>query len=117
MLPKGCPSGYDPVEVCRELAQRSIVLYTVGCEPNAKAYRDLYMALAHITGGQYVPLRMADLLSQVILGGAREELSLQLLQEDVDEEVEHMLEERHLDSQLDYEALASRVMLKLQETG
>lgn len=40
------------------------------------------MALAYITGGQYVPMINAQLLAQVIIGGVREEISLNRLMQD-----------------------------------
>lgn len=40
------------------------------------------MALAYITGGQYVPMVNAQLLSKVIIGGVREEISLDRLMQD-----------------------------------
>lgn len=61
----GCPDNLDPMEVIQTLAQMSVTLYMVGCEPSIRNYRDFFMALAHTTGGQYVPLRNAQLLSQV----------------------------------------------------
>ena len=49
------------------------------------------MSLAYITGGQYVPMINAKLLAQVIIGGVREEISLdrlmQAAQEDIDREM------------------------------
>ncbi|CAF1069481.1 unnamed protein product [Rotaria sordida] len=50
------------------------------------------MTLAYITGGQYVPMVNAQLLEQVIIGGVREEISLDRLmqgaQEDIDREMQ-----------------------------
>lgn len=40
------------------------------------------MALAYITGGQYVPMVNARLLAKVIVGGVREEISLNRLMQD-----------------------------------
>jgi hypothetical protein len=40
------------------------------------------MALAYITGGQYVPMVNAQLLAKVIIGGVREEISLNRLMQD-----------------------------------
>ncbi len=55
-------------------------------------YRDFFMTLAYITGGQYVPMVNAQLLAQVIIGGVREEISLDRLmqgaQEDIDREMQ-----------------------------
>lgn len=50
------------------------------------------MSLAYITGGQYVPMVNAKLLAKVIVGGVREEISLdrlmQAAQADIDREMQ-----------------------------
>lgn len=55
------------------------------------------MSLAYITGGQYVPLANANLLAQVIVGGVREEISLERLmssaREDIAREIQQAEEE------------------------
>lgn len=70
------------------MAQKSITLYCVGCEPAILDYKDFFAAIAYLTGGQYVPLRNAKLLSKVIVGGAIEEISLEKLMEEVQLEVD-----------------------------
>lgn len=45
------------------------------------------MSLAYITGGQYVPMVNAKLLAQVIIGGVREEISLERLMQDAQEDI------------------------------
>jgi len=82
-FPNGCPHGLDPIQVCRNLAQLGVTLYAVGCEPAISPYRDFFQGLAHITGGQYAPLSTARGLSDLIVGGAREEIALERLQADV----------------------------------
>jgi len=47
------------------MVEKGIVLYCVGCEPSILRYKDFFMGLAYITGGQYVPLSRAQGLSQV----------------------------------------------------
>ena len=64
-IPEGCPSNHDPVAICHEMAARGIILYCVGCEPSLTQYREFFMALSLITGGQYIRLQRARLLSQV----------------------------------------------------
>jgi len=76
-LTKGSPS--DLIEIVDAFAKKGLVLYCVGCEPAISGYPrtpSLLMALSQKTGGQYVPLSAAHFLSQVIVGGCREELSL-----------------------------------------
>jgi hypothetical protein len=45
------------------------------------------MSIAYITGGQYVPMVNAKLLAQVIIGGVREEISLERLMQDAQEDI------------------------------
>jgi len=84
----GCPCGLDPMVTAHELAEKEISVYTVGCEPSIREYREWFMAISHITAGQYVPLASAKLLAQVIIGGASEEISLANLLPEVMSEVE-----------------------------
>lgn len=87
-LPNGCPKGIDPLNVVKEMSKKGITLYCVGCEPAISRFKDFFSALAFITGGQYVPLRNAKLLSKVIVGGAVEEISLEKLMEEVQLDVD-----------------------------
>jgi hypothetical protein len=32
-FPNGCPLGFDPIRIVREMAEKKITLYTVGVEP------------------------------------------------------------------------------------
>ncbi|CAM4892575.1 unnamed protein product [Rotaria socialis] len=59
----GNPSGHDLIECAALLAERSITLYKVGCEPAVKPYRNIFMPLAFKTGGQYIPLTNTGNLS------------------------------------------------------
>ena len=52
------------MEIGRQLAAKSVTVYTVGCGVSGRT-RDFLMALSHMTGGQYVPLGNATLLSKV----------------------------------------------------
>lgn len=103
-FPDGDPTGVDPVKTVREMAEKQITLYCVGVEPSISKflfitpfdylfsfsivpYRDFFMSLAYITGGQYVPMVNAKLLAQVIIGGVREEISLERLMQDAQEDI------------------------------
>lgn len=83
----GDPSGHDPVECAALLAERGVTLYTIGCEPAITPYRDFFMAIAFKTGGQYIPLGSSAGLASVIVGSAKEEISLERLIAQVHEEV------------------------------
>lgn len=91
-FPDGCPDGIDPMVVAHQLAEKGITIYMAGCEPSISPYKDFFMAVAYITGGQYVPMRKAQVLSKVIIGGAQEELSLNQLMAEVDAEVQNRVQ-------------------------
>lgn len=71
------------MDIAHKLAEKAVTLYVAGCEPAIIPYKDFFAALAYATGGQYVPLKAASALTPVIIGGAREELSLQQWMEEV----------------------------------
>lgn len=75
------------MECVAALAEKGATLYTIGCEPAATPYRDFFMALAFKTGGQYIPLANCANLASVIVGSAKEEISLERLLAQVHEEV------------------------------
>lgn len=112
-MPNGCPKGIDPFKVVNELAQKSVTLYTVGCEPSLLPYKDFFAAMAFKTGGQYVPLRNAQLLAKVIVGGAVEEISLERLMADVEAEVQEQTQRGIMNEK----ALAEAVQAKLSSKG
>ena len=87
-MPNGCPLGHDPIQIAKKMAEYGITLYSVGCEPAINPYKDFFAAIAYITGGQYVPLRNAQLLAKVIVGSAQEEISLERLMEQVQVEID-----------------------------
>lgn len=45
------------------------------------------MTIAYITGGQYVPMINAQLLAQVIIGGVREEITLERLMQNAEADI------------------------------
>jgi len=53
------------MKTAKALAEKGVTIYVVGCEPSITPYRDWFTALAHLTGGQYVPLASARTLPQV----------------------------------------------------
>ncbi|XP_041375542.1 uncharacterized protein LOC121388317 [Gigantopelta aegis] len=113
-FPNGCPAGLDPLQIVRQLAQKGITLYVVGCEPSLVPYKEFFMGLAYATGGQYVPLAGARALTQIIIGGAQEELSLEQWMEEVNREV---LAEAGQDEHYDEDILASKVYEKMASKG
>jgi hydroxylamine reductase (hybrid-cluster protein) len=51
------------------------------------------MSLAYITGGQYVPMINAKLLAKVIIGGVREEISLESLMKDAQADIDREMQQ------------------------
>ncbi len=37
-FPNGCPAHHDPLAIARQLAERGVTMYTVGCEPALSAF-------------------------------------------------------------------------------
>lgn len=66
-----------------------------------------------MTGGQYVPLRNANLLAKVIIGSAAEEISLEKLLAEAEKEVKEMQELGINDE----EALASHIHTTMVSKG
>lgn len=116
-FPNGCPAGIDPLDVVRKMAQKGITLYSVGCEPAIKPYKEFFTAIAYTTGGQYIPLRNANLLSKVIVGGAVEEISLDKLLEEAQKEVEHQTSLGITDERLLTEAVEKSLKTKGVKTN
>lgn len=108
-----CPAGHDPVGTAFEMAKKGISLYSVGCGLSGNVM-DFFMAIAFLTGGQYVPLSNARNLAEVIIGGAQEEVSLEKLMAEVDEEVQRDLE---LGKEIDEEELSRRIHEKMKLKG
>ena len=52
--------------IAGQLAEKGVTLYQVGCEPAILRYKEFFVGLAHVTGGQYVPLNHANLLAKVL---------------------------------------------------
>ena len=76
-MPDGCPLKNDPVEIAHKMAEKGITLYCAGCEPSLNPYRQVFTAVCLVTGGKYVSLDDAKKLTNVIIGGTREEISIE----------------------------------------
>ena len=72
------------------MVENGIILLSIGCEPTVTPYKDFFSAIAFKTGGQYIPLRNAKLLSKVIVSGTVEEISLENIMQDVQLEVKEL---------------------------
>jgi hypothetical protein len=71
-------------------------------------YRDFFMSIAYITGGQYVPMVNAKLLAQVIIGGVREEISLERLMQNAEEDINREMQQAEAEG-ADENEITSRV--------
>jgi len=66
------------------------------------------MTIAYITGGQYVPMINAKLLAQVIIGGVREEISLERLMQDAQEDIDKEMKQAEAEG-VDEQEITTRV--------
>ncbi|CAF1443781.1 unnamed protein product [Adineta steineri] len=107
-FPNGCPAGCDPLRIARDMAEHRITLYAVGVEPYIVPYRDFFMTIAYITGGQYVPMINAQLLAQVIVGGVREEITLERLMQNAEADIAREIQRAEEDGTDDRET-ATRI--------
>lgn len=117
-FPNGDPEGRDPLQIAREMAAHGITVYTVGVEPVLGSYRfarDFMCTLAEITGGQAVALSSAALLADVIINGSAEEISLTMLQREVDAEIDRVQQEAAVRHEvLEEEEIVARASSALQ---
>ena len=95
-FPNGDPDGLDPLVIARNLKERGIVIYTVGCEPTISNYKyaqAFMISLAEITCGKYVPLSSASSLPEVIFGGTVEMQEMETLQQEYAETLKGFIAE------------------------
>ena len=95
-FPEGDPDGLDPLVIAREMSNLGIAIYAVGCEPSLSSYsfaKPFLISLSELTGGKAVCLSSASLLADVILGGAVEELNIQMLSNQLKSEIDSIREE------------------------
>jgi len=120
-FPNGCPDGNDPLALANLMLQRGITCYPVGCEPALGGYnyaRDFMCTLARITEGQAVTLSSAELLADVIIGGAQEEVALEKIMDEISHEVgEEQAAATARGEALDEAELCNRVQSKLASRG
>lgn len=114
---EGSPNGHDPMQLARDLAQKGVTLYVIGVEPPIVPYKDFFMALAYITGGQYVPLSVPRLLVNAITGGAQEELSLRKFQAEVQQEIKQASTAGGSGRPINKQRIAQTVFRRLQKSG
>ena len=106
-FPNGCPLHNDPVDIAHKMAEKGITLYCAGCEPALLPYRQFFIALTLITGGKYVPLNDASELARVIIGGTKEEISMEKNMAQVHNEV--MKEAAEKGTRVDEDELTRRI--------
>ncbi|CAF0970957.1 unnamed protein product [Brachionus calyciflorus] len=106
-MPNGCPLKNDPVEIAHKMAQKGITLYCAGCEPSLNPYRQFFISLCLITGGQYVTLNNAKYLTNVIIDGTREEISMEKMMAQIHNDI--MREAAEKGTRVDEEELTKKV--------
>lgn len=95
-FPVGEPNGVDPLAVVRQMAERRIILYSVGCEPQLSSTpnaRDFFEGIAKKCSGRFVPLSKASLLPKVIVGAAVEEIGMERLNAELDKDIDRIQED------------------------
>jgi hypothetical protein len=121
-FPDGDPNGLDPIHIAKQMLERGIVLYVAACEPSvSQSYTyaaDFFLGIAKLTEGRCLPLASANVLAQVIVGGAAEEASLDALMKQMELEAAAVQAERKkqnkamlADDQLEV-AVATRMQAK-----
>ncbi|XP_064626869.1 alpha-protein kinase vwkA-like [Lineus longissimus] len=83
--PNGCPDGHDPIQLANVLGEKGITLHLLAVKTNR--WQEFYMALTWITGGLYIPLASAGNMADIIIGSAKEAMSLQKLKKTVKDKV------------------------------
>jgi len=115
--PNGGSDGIDPFVAARNLIPQEIIVYSVGCEPAINSYkyaRDFMKAVADMTGGKYISLARANILADIIIGGAREEMNLENLAEQIEIETKAAKETGSYESE---EKLYAEVATRLASRG
>jgi len=109
---RGDPSGHDPLQLARKMAQAGISLFVVACEPAFSGYsysNDFFRAIASITSATMLPLTTANLLPHVIVGSAFEQMDMERLIR----EVGHAVAERVAVGQESVDDIAKELHEKL----
>lgn len=109
---KGDPSGHDPLQLARTMAQNGISLFVVACEPAFSGYmysNDFFRAITNITSAMMLPLTTANLLPHVIVGSAFEQMDMERLVR----EVGHAVAERVVGGQESVDDVARELHEKL----
>lgn len=104
--PDGCPDGHDALRVAHNLAKKGIPIYNVYCGRHGSSLTEtFYHALSHITGGQCLRLQNASTLSDIVLGAAMEEQTMNRISQKI-APIWERVHERHphaRDDQIIYE--------------
>ncbi|PLW45449.1 hypothetical protein PCANC_06712 [Puccinia coronata f. sp. avenae] len=109
---RGDPSGHDPLQLARKMAQAGISMFVVACEPAFSGYsysNDFFRAIASITSATMLPLTTANLLPHVIVGSAFEQMDMERLIR----EVGHAVAERVAVGQESVDDIAKELHEKL----
>ncbi|ELP86207.1 hypothetical protein EIN_502790 [Entamoeba invadens IP1] len=87
-FPNGCPCNIEFFDVIRRCQKNGLVIYSVAAEPLGFSYlRTLMRAVSELTHGQYASLSGADVLADLIINGAIEEIQIQNLMKEILDEL------------------------------
>jgi len=119
-FPNGCPCNHDPIESAKKMAEKGIIIFAIGVEPTLSSFkfaRDFMRAISKITEGQFLPLSSANLLAKVIVGAAIEEMSLQVLMQDMEKDVIEMRKEGNVKEEEIVKKVSEKMKARKVETN
>jgi len=120
-FPNGCPDGIDPLEIAETYVARGIIVYVCGIETGLRGTGiPFFKAIAKKTGGRYLKLDGASILPSIIVGAAREEVTLNQVNKAFEEEMDNVMkteEGKNLNEDQIVEKIYSNMNLKGIQTG
>jgi ubiquitin-protein ligase/Mg-chelatase subunit ChlD len=81
--PDGCPCGNDALSVAHHLAKQGIPIYNIFCGYGDGLTKTFYHAISHITNGQCISMQNASSLSDIVLGAAVEEQTMEQISQKI----------------------------------
>ena len=111
-FPNGEPTGTDPFEKLKSLAQLGATIYSV-VPGNDRAAIAFFGAAAKQTNGRAVAMKSAKYLADVVVGASLEEMDLEKLLPQIQEITEEI---RAADASVSDEAVQSKVFERLSAT-
>jgi hypothetical protein len=119
-LPQGCPDGVDPLEVVGRMVIKEIIIYMIAVEPtlgNSVNGRSFYRSIVQKTGGRYFELGNANILPQIIIGAAQEEIALNQINNQFEEELVNVMSSTPSGKTLTEDEICQKVHTNLSAKG